>query len=48
MKTQKEVIEFEQMVVGLGCGMDVHKETVLATVAGIRIGQETRTYLYVK
>lgn len=43
MKTQIEVIEFEQ-VVERGCGMDVHKETVVATVAGIGIGQETRTF----
>ncbi len=44
-KTQKarEVIEFEQ-VVERGCGMDVHKETVVATVAGIGIKQETRTF----
>ena len=43
MRTQKEVIEFEQ-VVGRGCGMDVHKETVVATVAGVGITQETRTF----
>ena len=49
MRTQKQktkpelVIEFEQ-VVARGCGMDVHKETVVATVAGIGIKQETRTF----
>ena len=49
MKTQTKkaktelVIEFEQ-VVERGCGMDVHKETVVATVAGIGIKQETRTF----
>jgi transposase len=43
MKRQKEVIEFEQ-VVERGCGMDVHKETVVATVAGIGIKEETRTF----
>jgi transposase len=48
-KTQKRkaatelVIEFEQ-VVARGCGMDVHKETVVATVAGVGIKQETRTF----
>ena len=42
-KTSREVIEFEQ-VVERGCGMDVHKETVVATVAGIGIKQETRTF----
>lgn len=43
IERQKEVIEFEQ-VVERGCGMDVHKETVVATVAGIGIKQETRTF----
>lgn len=49
MRTQKPkanlelVIEFEQ-VVTRGCGMDVHKETVVATVAGVGIKQETRTF----
>jgi transposase len=49
MRTQKQktkpelVIEFEQ-VVARGCGMDVHKETVVATVAGVGIRQETRTF----
>ena len=42
-QTSREVIEFEQ-VVERGCGMDVHKETVVATVAGIGIKQETRTF----
>ena len=36
-------IEFEQ-VVKRGCGLDVHKETVVATVAGDGIKEETRTY----
>lgn len=45
MKTQTEtqIVEFEQ-VVERGSGMDVHKETVVATVAGIGIKQETRTF----
>lgn len=43
IERQKEVIEFEQ-VVERGCGMDVHKETVVATVAGVGIKEETRTY----
>ena len=41
MRTQ--IIEFEQ-VVERGCGMDVHKETVVATVRGVGIKEETRTY----
>jgi transposase len=36
-------IEFEQ-VVKCGCGLDVHKETLVATVAGEGIKEETRTY----
>lgn len=42
-QTQKPVIEFEQ-VVERGCGMDVHQETVVATVAGVGIKTETRTF----
>lgn len=36
-------ITFEQ-VVRRGCGMDVHKDTVVATVMGDGIKKETRTY----
>ena len=43
MRRQTPVIEFEQ-VVARGCGMDVHKETVVATIAGVGIEQETRTF----
>lgn len=43
MRTQKKVIEFEQ-VVERGSGMDVHKETVVATVRGLGIKEETRTF----
>lgn len=42
-QTKTPVIEFEQ-VIERGCGMDVHQETVVATVAGIGIKQETRTF----
>ena len=42
-QTQKQVIEFEQ-VVQRGCRMDVHQETVVATVAGVGIKTETRTF----
>jgi len=38
-----ETIEFEQ-VVARGCGLDVHKETVVATVSGTGIKKETRTF----
>ena len=40
---ESQEITFEQ-IVKRGCGMDVHKESVVATVAGIGIKQETRTY----
>lgn len=40
---KKQVIEFEQ-IIERGCGMDVHKETVVVTVSGIGIKQETRTF----
>lgn len=44
METQKTpTVEFEQ-IVERGCGMDVHKETVVATVSGTGIKQETRTF----
>jgi len=43
METQKKVVEFEQ-IIERGCGMDVHKETVVATVSGTGIQQETRTF----
>jgi len=38
-----KTIDFEQVVVK-GCGLDVHKETVVATVSGIGIKMETRTF----
>jgi transposase len=41
METNK--IEFDQLV-RRGCGLDVHKETVVATVNGEGIKEETRTY----
>ena len=39
----KEATYFEQ-VVAKGCGLDVHKETVVATVSGTGIKSETRTF----
>ena len=38
-----QFINFEQ-VVAKGCGLDVHKETVTATVSGTEIKRETRTF----
>jgi len=38
-----ETIEFEQFV-AKACGLDVHKETVVATVSGTEIKRETRTF----
>jgi len=40
---QKNVIEFEQ-VVERGCGMDVHKETVVVTIQGKGIKSITKSY----
>ena len=39
----KKVIEFEQ-VVERGCGMDVHKEIVVATIQGKGIKTQTKSY----
>ena len=40
---KRNTIEFEQ-VIEKGCGIDVHKETAVATVRGKGIKTETRTY----
>jgi hypothetical protein len=40
---QTPVIEFEQIVLK-GCGLDVHEETVVATIDGEGIVQQTRTF----
>ena len=40
---QKDIIEFEQ-VVERGCGMDVHKETVVVTIQGKGIKTITKSY----
>ena len=39
----KQSIEFEQ-VIERGCGLDVHRDTVVATVMGKGIQTETRTF----
>jgi transposase len=41
METQ--VVTFDQ-IVERGCGIDVHKDTVVATVSGVGIKSETHTY----
>jgi transposase len=40
---EQAVIEFDQMV-AIGCGLDVHKANVVATVGGVGIEEQTRTY----
>jgi transposase len=40
---EKNIIEFDQ-VVAAGCGLDVHKSTVVATVGGHGLEEETRTF----
>ncbi len=39
----KKTIEFEQ-IVERGCGIDVHKKILVATIQGTGIKEETRTY----
>ena len=40
---EPQVITFDQ-VIERGCGMDVHRDSVVATVSGTNIKPETRTY----
>ena len=40
---ERNTIEFEQLI-ERGCGIDVHKETAVATVGGKGIKEETKTY----
>jgi transposase len=40
---EPQVITFDQ-VIERGCGMDVHRDSVVATVSGTNIKAETRTY----
>jgi len=42
-KKQKGTVEFEQ-IIELGCGLDVHKKTIVATIRGTGIQEETRSY----
>ena len=41
--TKKQQIEFEQ-IIERGCGIDVHKSIIVATVRGTGIKEETRTF----
>ena len=38
-----EVVTFEQ-IVQRGCGLDVHKQTVVATIDGAGLKRETREF----
>lgn len=40
---KRNTIEFEQLI-ERGCGIDVHKETAVATINGKGINEETKTY----
>jgi transposase len=40
---EKSKVEYEQ-VIDRGCGLDVHRDTVVATVMGKGIKTETRTF----
>lgn len=43
MENQKEHIAFEQ-VIERGCGIDIHKSILVATIRGLGITEETRTF----
>ena len=43
MENQKEHISFEQ-VIERGCGIDIHKSILVATIRGFGITEETRTF----
>lgn len=43
METEKEQISFEQ-VFDRGCGIDIHKKVLVATIRGKGIKEETRTF----
>lgn len=43
MAKQKKEVSFEE-VVARGCGLDVHKKEIVATVSGTDIKKETRTF----
>lgn len=43
MENQKEHISFEQ-VIERGCGIDIHKSILVATIRGLGIVEETRTF----
>lgn len=43
MKMGQEIVSFEQ-IVERGCGIDVHKKTIVATIRGTGIKEETRSY----
>lgn len=43
MENQKEHIAFEQ-VIERGCGIDIHKSILVATIRGLGMTEETRTF----
>ena len=43
MENKKEQISFEQ-VIERGCGIDIHKSILVATIRGLGIVEETRTF----
>ena len=43
MAIKKDFIQFEQ-VVARGCGLDVHGETIVATIQGKGIKTETKSF----
>jgi len=43
MSNKKQHIEFEQ-IIEKGCGIDVHKKVIVATIRGVGIKEDTRTF----
>ena len=41
--TKSEVVEFEQIVTR-GCGIDVHKKNLVATIKGVDLKEQTKTF----
>ena len=43
MEKKKNQVEFEQ-IIERGCGIDIHKKVLAATIRGTAIKEDTRTY----
>ena len=43
MEKEKNKVEFEQ-IIERGCGIDIHKKVLVATIRGTGIKEETRSF----